>query len=80
MSLGFHVTPDAFAAKGDITAIRTQSEGNDLEHETSTGQYSSLVQVDSDPYALAHSGDGNVEWLQLPQHQTLLHRTQIQLL
>ena len=57
MSLRFHVPPDAFVAEGDITAIRIQSEGNNLEHDTSTGQYNSLVQVDSDTYALAHSSD-----------------------
>ena len=59
MSLGFHVPSDAFAAEGDITAIMTQSEGNNLEHDTSNGRYSSLVQVNSDTYALAYSGDGN---------------------
>jgi len=136
MSLGFHVPPDAFAAEGDITAVKTQSEGNNLEHDTSVGKFSSLVQVDSDTYALAYTGsnsDGYIStftisptspanaptsltasvnsdvqivlqwtvsttlgtgilismsvqrddgsgWLQLPQHQTLLHHTPIQLL
>ena len=56
MSLGFHVPSDAFAAEGDITAVRTQSEGNNLEHDTSIGKFSSLVQVDSDTYALAYMG------------------------
>jgi len=59
MSLGFHVPPDAFAAEGDITGIRTQSEGNNLEHDTSIGQFNSLVQVDSDTYALAYTGSNS---------------------
>ena len=90
MSLGFHVPPDAFAAEGDIIAIRTQSEGNNLEHETSTCQYSSLVQVDSDTYALEHSGDGNDGFIStftisadgstITEVDTLLHHTRIQLL
>jgi hypothetical protein len=40
MSLGFHVQPDAFADEGDITAVKTQSEGNNLEHDTSIGKFS----------------------------------------
>jgi len=42
MSLGFHVPPDAFAAEGDITAIRTQSDGNNLENDTVIGTFNSL--------------------------------------
>jgi len=59
MSLGFHVPPDAFAAEVDITAVKTQSEGNNLEHDTSIGKFSSLVQVDSDTYALAYTGSNS---------------------
>ena len=53
--------PSAFAAAGDITAVKTQSEGNNLEHDTAWGQSNSLVQVDSDTYALAYSGLGDNE-------------------
>ena len=42
---------DALAAAGDITAVKTQVEGNNLEYDTERGRYSSLVQVDSDTYA-----------------------------
>jgi len=44
---------------GDITAVKTQSLGNNLEHDTANGQYNSLVQVDADTYALAYAGDGD---------------------
>ena len=47
---------DAFAAEGDITAVKTQSEGNNLEYDTDNGLHNSLVQVDSDTYALAYRG------------------------
>ena len=47
---------DAFAAEGDITAVKTQSEGNNLEHDTDRGKWNSLVQVHSDTYALAYAG------------------------
>ena len=47
---------NAFGAEGDITAVKTQSEGNNLEYDTNNGQYNSLVQVDSDTYALAYAG------------------------
>ena len=30
-----------------------------IEHDTSNGAYNSLVQVDSDTYALAYAGDGS---------------------
>ena len=53
--------PSAFAAAGDITAVKTQSEGNNLEHDTAWGQHNSLVQVDSDTYALAYAGLGDSE-------------------
>jgi len=56
-SLLFHAPlPEASAAAGDITAVKTQSEENNLEHDTDTGTHNSLVQVDSDTYALAYSG------------------------
>nr|MCS5549945.1 hypothetical protein [Gammaproteobacteria bacterium] len=48
---------DASAAPGDITAVKTQSLGNNLEYGT-MGKHTSLVQVDADTYALAHSGGG----------------------
>ena len=50
---------DAFAAEGDITAVKTQSEGNNLEYDTDNGLHNSLVQVDSDTYALAYRGNDN---------------------
>jgi len=54
-SLLFHAPlPEASAAAGDITAVKTQSEGNNLEHDTDNATYISLVQVDSDTYALAY--------------------------
>jgi|TARA_B110001454_G_C12477524_1_gene332925 hypothetical protein len=57
LSLAFHAPlPEASAAGGDITAVKTQSEGNNLEHDTTYGDYNSLVQVDSDTYALAYTG------------------------
>ena len=41
---------------GNITAVKTQSEGNNLEHDGERGQHNSLVHVDSDMYALAYEG------------------------
>ena len=41
---------------GNITAVKTQSEGNNLEHDTTHALSNSLVQVDSDTYALAYQG------------------------
>ena len=49
---------DALAAAGDITAVKTQAEGNNLEHDTEFGFDNSLVQVDSDTYAVAYQGVG----------------------
>ena len=47
-----------------ITAVKTQSEGNNLEHDTFVAKWNSLVQVDSSTYALAYggnlSGDGYI--------------------
>ena len=40
---------------GDITAVKTQSEGNLPYHASGQG-YNSLVQVDSDTFALAYHG------------------------
>ena len=37
---------DAFAAKGDITAVIAQSLGNNFEYDDDNGLYNSLVQVD----------------------------------
>ena len=47
---------DAFAAKGDITAVIAQSSGNNFEYDDADGLYNSLVQVDSDTFALAYRG------------------------
>jgi len=56
-SLLFHAPlPEASAAAGDITAVKTQSEENNLEHDTDNATWNSLVQVDSDTYALAYRG------------------------
>ena len=56
ISLAFHAPlPEASAAAGDITAVKTQSEGNSFEHDTDNSVKPSLVQVDSDTYALAYS-------------------------
>ena len=44
---------------GTITAVKTQSEGNNLEHDDDYGTNNSLVQVDSDTYALAYAGTDN---------------------
>jgi len=43
---------------GAITAVKTQSLGNNLEHDNKYGRYNSLVQVDADTYALAYQGNG----------------------
>jgi len=45
-------------SSGNITAVKTQSEGNNLEHDTDNAEFNSLVQVDSDTYALAYTGAG----------------------
>ena len=50
---------NAFGAEGDITAVKTQSEGNNLEYDTDNGQHNSIVQVDSDTYAVAYAGTDN---------------------
>jgi len=44
---------------GAITAVKTQSLGNNLEHDTANGKLNSLVQVDADTYALAYTGAGD---------------------
>ena len=46
------------SSDGTITAVKTQSLGNNLEHDTTSAIENSLVQVDSDTYALAYTGDG----------------------
>ncbi|MBC8250125.1 MAG: hypothetical protein H8E89_00870, partial [Candidatus Nitrosopelagicus sp.] len=43
-------------SNGNIAAVKTESEGNNLEHDENKGIYNSLVQVDSDTYALAYTG------------------------
>ena len=65
-SLLVHFPSEAFAADGDISAVKSQSEGNHFEFPgttelTETGSVtcnicSSLVQVDSDTYAYAYTG------------------------
>ena len=51
-------------ADGWITTFTIPADGSaitevaTLEHDTANGQYNSLVQVDSDTYALAYAGDG----------------------
>ena len=47
------------SSDGTITAVKTQSLGNNLEHDTTSAIENSLVQVDSDTYALAYTGDGS---------------------
>ena len=46
-------------SNGNIAAVKTQSLGNNLEHDTVQGLHNSLVQVDSDTYALAYAGAGD---------------------
>ena len=66
-SLLVHSPPEAFAANGDIIAVKSQSEGNHFQFPgtTSLSKYgtcsscSSLVQVDSDTYAYAYNGPNN---------------------
>ena len=68
-SLLVHSPPEAFAANGDIIAVKSQAEGNHFQfpgttHLTETGSVtcticSSLVQVDSDTYAYAYTGPNN---------------------
>ena len=48
-------------SSGNITAVKTQSEGNNLEHDTEEARHNSLVQVDSDTYMLAYQGTGTGE-------------------
>ena len=56
-SLLVHSPPEAFAANGDITNVRSMTGPTyPFEHDLSQGKHNSLVQVDSDTYALAYSG------------------------
>jgi len=57
-SLIFFVPSDASASEVDITAVRAQSLGNNFEYDD-LGLYNSLVQVDSDTFALAYTGTDN---------------------
>ena len=52
LSIVFLVPSDAYANDGSII-LETAS----LEHDVRQGQYNSLVQVDSDTYALAYTGE-----------------------
>jgi len=68
-SLVFLVPSDVFAVDGDISAVKSQSEGNHFEFPGTTSLTeqgtvtcticSSLVQVDSDTYAYAYTGPNN---------------------
>jgi len=62
-SLLVHSPPEAFAANGDITAVRAQSLGNNFEYDDVKGINNSLVQVDSDTYALAYRGTGSAGFI-----------------
>ena len=70
-SLLVHSPPGAFAANGDITNVRSMTCSGclALEHDLSQGKHNSLVQVDSDTYALAYSGvdDDGFQIVVLPQ-------------
>ena len=48
---------------GNITAVKTESEGNNLEHDTGGGAHNSLIQVDSDTYVLAYQGGDFDGWI-----------------
>ena len=72
LSLAFHAPlPEASAAAGDITPIRIknhaafESASDNLEYDTEKGTYTTqgFVQVDSDTYALAYMGPGDVGFL-----------------
>ena len=62
-SLLVHFPSEAFADLGDITAVRAQSLGNNFEYDDDTGRYNSLVQVDSDTYALAYTGSNSDDYI-----------------
>ena len=63
-SLLFHSPSEVFAAEGDITAVRAQSLENHLEYEDGINAVgNSLVQVDSDTYALAYQGPDSDGWI-----------------
>ena len=51
-SLLVHSPPEAFADVGDITAVRSESLGNNLRHGYAS--WKSFVHVDEDTYALAY--------------------------
>ena len=61
---GGYISTFTIDSGGNITAVKTQSEGNNFEyHATASDAYSrSLVNVDSDTYALAHGSSqvGNI--------------------
>ena len=54
-----YISTFTISSSGVITAVKTQSLTNNLEHDTAKGEFNSLVQVDSDTYALAYTGDAN---------------------
>ena len=53
-----YISTFTISSSGVITAVKTQSLTNNLEHDTAKGEFNSLVQVDSDTYALAYSSSG----------------------
>ena len=57
---GYISTFDISSA-GTITAKKTQSEGNNLEHDQQAAKYNSLVKVDSETIALAYEDDVETE-------------------
>ena len=58
-----YISTFTISSSGVITAVKTQSLTNNLEHDTAKGEFNSLVQVDSDTYALAYTGDANVGYI-----------------
>ena len=52
-----YISTFTISSSGVITAVKTQSLTNNLEHDTTKGEFNSLVQVDSDTYALAYAGN-----------------------
>ena len=48
-----YITTFTISADGSTTLAEVES----IEHDNSNGEYNSLVQVDADTYALAHSDD-----------------------
>ena len=58
-----YISTFTISSSGDITAVKTQSEGNNLEHDTGNGTHNSLLQIDSDTYALAYTSGQKDGWI-----------------